>query len=195
MCGIIAYIGTIAIGSIVSIILQPILIDRYLLPSAAILWFAISVIIGKLNNKKEFLITFVLILILLIAGTAHMISSNEYWANNNMDKEALFNQISQDNNSMVIITASNYRMFFLEYSNCTDMYLLDTQYELFGLNLSDIHDTYDFKEISKDKIPKLIKDNKDKNIYIISKKSYSLENITTKTLIKSGSMKYSIVDQ
>ena len=193
LCGIIAYIGTITIGSIISIISEPILVDRYLLPSAAILWFTISFIGGKINNRNEFIITFALILILLLAGTAHMISDNEYWAENNINKEAYFNQITQDNNSIVINTAYSYRMFYLGFSNSTDMYILNHPYELYGFNLSDLHDTFDFKEISKEEIPKLIKDNEDKNIYIISKKSNTPENITIKTLIEDGSMKYSKV--
>ena len=192
--GILAYLGTIAIGTAVSIILKPILIDRYLMPSAAILWFAISVLIGKINNKQKFLISFVLILILLVAGTGHMISSNEQWNNNNVDKEAYFNQIIQDNNSIVINAGYSYKTFtYLEYSNSTDMYLIKTTNDFYGFNLSELHDTFDFKEISENEIPKLIKDNEDKNIYIISKKSYSPENFKTKTLIDDGSMKYSKV--
>ena len=183
LCGIIAYFGTIVIGTTVSIV-RPIMVDRYLLPSAAILWFAISFIIGKIDAKKEFIISFALVLLLLFAGISQISSSNEFWATNNMNKEAFFDQISQDNNSIVINDARN-RMFYMEYSNCTEMYLLNPPSELYGYNLSELHDTYDFKEISKDEIQKLIEDNPDKNIYIISKNSKFDKHIKTKPLIET----------
>ena len=183
LCGIIAYFGTIVIGTTVSIV-RPIMVDRYLLPSAAILWFAISFIIGKIDAKKEFIISFALVLLLLFAGISQISSSNEFWATNNMNKEAFFFFLSQDNNSIVINDARN-RMFYMEYSNCTEMYLLNPPSELYGYNLSELHDTYEFKEISKDEIQKLIEDNPDKNIYIISKNSKFDKHIKTKPLIET----------
>lgn len=185
--GLIAYLGTIAIGTMVSIMVRPIMVDRYLLPSAAILWFAISFMIGKIDAKKEFLITFAIILILLSAGISQLGSSNEFWATNNMNKESFFDQISQDNNSIVINDPRN-RMFYMEYANITEMYLLNKPNELYGYNLSELHDTFEFKEISKDKIPKLIKDNKDKNIYIIYKKTEFDKNINTTPIIKNNNV-------
>lgn len=183
LCGIIAFFGTIIIGSTVSIV-RPILVDRYLLPSAAILWFTISFIIGKIEAKKEFLISFALILLLLLAGISQLGSSYDFYATNNMNKEAFFNQISRDNNSIVINDARN-RMFYMEYSNSTEMYLLNPPSELYGYNLSELHDTYDFKEISKDEIQELIKDNPDKNIYIISKNSKFDKHVKTKPIIET----------
>ena len=117
LCGIIAYFGTIIIGSTVSIV-RPILMDRYLLPAAAVLWFTISFIIGKIEAKREFMISFALVLLLLLAGLSQFGSDHDFWANTNANKEAFFDQISQDNDSIVINAAPN-RMFYMEYANST----------------------------------------------------------------------------
>lgn len=184
LSGLMAYLGTIAIGTLVSIMVRPIMVDRYLLPSAAILWFAISFMIGKINIKKEFIISFALILILLAAGISQLSSANDYWATNNLSKEAFFNRISNDDDSIVINDARN-RMFYMEYANNTEMYLLNKPNVLYGYNLSELHDTFEFKEISKDKLPKLVNENKDKHIYIICRNTDFDKNIETNPLIKN----------
>ncbi|WP_407379220.1 hypothetical protein [Methanobrevibacter sp.] len=185
LCGLIAYLGTIIIGTGVSIMVRPIMVDRYLLPSAAILWFAISFMIGKIEARKEFIIVFALVLIMMVAGISQLNSSNDYWGTVNMHREAFFDQISQDNDSIVINDGGN-RMFYMEFSNKTDMYLLSDQYELYGYNLSELHDTFDFKEISKDELPKLVKENPDKNIYIICRNTDFDKHIKTTPVIDKG---------
>lgn len=187
LCGIIAYFGTIVIGSTISIA-RPILVDRYLLPSAGVLWFAISVMLSKIDSQKEFLITFALILLLLAAGISQISSSNDFWATNNANKEAFFNQISQDNNSIVINNPRN-TMFYMEYANSTEMYVLDKPHTLYGYDLSELHDTFNFKEISKGNISKLVKDNPDKNIYIIYKDP-KFDKIKTEPIIKTRNVNF-----
>ena len=102
-----------------------------------------------------------------------------------MGKVTFFDQISQDNNSIVINDAHN-RMFYMQYANDTEMYLLNPPSDLYGYDLSEVHDTFNFKEVSKDKIPKLIKDNKGKNIYILSLKKDYDKNINTTVVLKNN---------
>ncbi|MBE6506240.1 MAG: hypothetical protein E7Z73_11025 [Methanobrevibacter millerae] len=187
--GIIAYFGTIVIGTAVSIIFKPILVDRYLLPSAAILWFVISIWAGKVEAKKEFLITFGLILLLLAAGISQLGSCNDFWLTNNWNKEAFFDQVANDNSSIVINHPSN-RMFYMEYGNTTEMYLLNPPDKLYGYKLSELHNLFDFKEISKEDIPKLVQNNTDKNIYIISAKPTFDKNLTTQPIIKTNTVSF-----
>ena len=189
LAGVIAYFGTIFIGLAVSFISHPIIVDRYLLPSAALLWFAISIWAGKVKAKKEFLITFGLILLLLAAGISQLGSCNEFWTTNNWNKEAFFDQIAQDNSSIVINHPSN-RMFYMEYGNTTEMYLLNPPDKLYGYKLSELHDLFDFKEISKEDLPKLVKNNTDKNIYIISAKPTFDKNLTTQPIIKTNTVSF-----
>jgi len=185
-CGIGVFVGTILIGTIASIILKPLLLNRYLLPSVAVLWFTIAFMVSKLNDKRRFMISFALILILLVAGIGTTISSQDYWIDKNMNRNEFFNHLSEDNNTIVINDAVN-KMFYMEYANCTNMYVVNKTYELYGYNLSELHDTFDFKEISKEDVPKLIKNNKDKDIYILTKKPDYNKNIKTTTVAKTGS--------
>ena len=193
ICGISAYVGTILIGTIASLLLKPLMVNRYLLPSAAILWFTISFMISKMENKKQFLISFALILILLVAGAGQTISSQDFWAKNQMDKEAFFDHVC-DNNDTIVINDANNRMFFMEYANSTEMYLLNPPKTLYGYDLSEVHDTFDFKEITKKDVPKLIKNNPDKEVYIICKKSNSYKDLNTTEIIKSGNYIFLKVD-
>ena len=184
-CGLMAYLGTIIIGTLFSVLVKPIMVDRYLLPSAAILWFAIAFMLGKIEDKKVFIISFVLVLLLIAGGISKIDTSNNFYANSNMGKVTFFDQISQDNNSIVINDAHN-RMFYMQYANDTEMYLLNPPSQLYGYDLSEVHDTFNFKEVSKDKIPKLIKDNKGKNIYILSLKKDYDKNINTTVVLKNN---------
>ena len=180
-----AYLGTIIIGTLFSVLVKPIMVDRYLLPAAAILWFAIAFMLGKIEDKKVFIISFVLVLLLIAGGISKIDTSNNFYANSNMGKVTFFDQISQDNNSIVINDAHN-RMFYMQYANDTEMYLLNPPSDLYGYDLSEVHDTFNFKEVSKDKIPKLIKDNKGKNIYILSLKKDYDKNINTTVVLKNN---------
>ena len=185
LCGIGVYVGTILIGTMASVILKPLLINRYLLPAAAVLWFTMSFMVSKINNKRRFIISFGLILLLLVAGTGHMISSHDTWINRNMDRDTIFNEVIKDNNTIIINDAVN-KMFYLEYANSSNMYIVNKSYGLYGYNWSELHDRFDFKEISKEDVSKLVKKNKDKDIYIISKKPTYDKNIKTKVVSKVG---------
>lgn len=185
LCGIFAYVGTIIIGTMASIMLKPLLVNRYLLPSAAILWFTISFMVSKLKDRRKFIISFVLVLILLVAGTGHMISSHDSWINKNMARETFFDDVIKDNDTIVINDANN-KMFYMEYANSTNMYVVNKSSGLYGYNWSELHKTFDFKEISKEDVSKLIKNNKDKDIYILYKKADYDKNIKTTTISKTG---------
>ena len=130
-----------------------------------------------------------MILLLLAAGISQLGSCNEFWTTNNWNKEAFFDQIAQDNSSIVINHPSN-RMFYMEYGNTTEMYLLNPPDKLYGYKLSELHDLFDFKEISKEDLPKLVQNNTDKNIYIISAKPTFDKNLTTKPIIKTNTVSF-----
>lgn len=188
-CGIFVYLGTIVIGSLVSILFKPILIVRYLLISSGVLWFVISIMINKIENKKEFLISFILVLILLLSGTGQMISSNNELAHYHLI--SYFDQIDQDDNSMLII-AEWPRSSFFHYSDITDMYLLDEPYYICGESLDQFHQIYNFKEVSIDKLHDLINQNQDKNIYFIATEDfYTNNNIFKIPISQEGKVIYS----
>ena len=121
----------------------------------------------------------------MVAGISQISSDNEFWATNNVQREAFFENISQDNNSIVINDGGN-RMFYMDFSDDTDMYLLNDRELHYGYDLSELHDIFDFTEISKEDIPKLIEQNPDKNIYIICRTTNFDKNITTTPILDKG---------
>ena len=193
LSGIKIYLGTIIISLIISIVFRPILVIRYLIPVSAILWLCISIILSKIEDKKMFLISFALIMLLLVNGVCATVSSNDdLYKNGAVQKEVLDN-ITQDSNSILIVNSPHLVMYFLHLSNQTDMYCLNMD-QLFGENMTRIHQLYDFKSFEANDINKVIANNTNKNIYIISWNEPVVDSPTVQ-LDKRGDIVFSKVNQ
>ena len=170
------YFGTIILALIVSLTFKPILLARYLMPAAAVLWLVISILITKIEDKKTMLYSFTLICLLLIAGTGHMISTNFTVYNEGMAKEDVFNQILQDENSSLILARPNGEIYFLDFSDRVDTYCI--RYTLvFGQKASELHETFNYKDTSENDIPDLVKNNTDRNFYLVNIKTWGDLNL------------------
>lgn len=185
LSGIGVYIGTILLSVIISVVFKPILMVRYLMPATAVLWLTVSIIISKIEDKKMFLISFALICLLLITGVATTITTNDTVYQHGIIQKEILDNITQDNNSMVIVSQQNMIMYFLNYANQTDMYCLNVGH-VFGDNMNRLHKLYDFKTYNGTEIDSLITNNTDKNIYIISWYDPELNSTTTKLHQETG---------
>ena len=193
LSGIGVYVGTIVLSVILSVVVKPILMVRYLLPATAIMWLTISVIMTKIENRRMFMISGALVGLLLITGLATTISSNDTIYQDGLSQKAVLDNITQDPNSMVIIPSQNMIMYFLDYANKTDMYCLNVDHVL-GENMNRLHKFYDFKTYNGNDIDSLIANNTGKNIYIISWNKPVL-NTTTVELDKQVGVVFSKVKQ
>ena len=165
--GTAAYFGTIILVVLFSIILKPILATTGLVLASAILWLVISIMIGKIQNKRIFLISLALICLVLISGIGTMIAtSNDNYQSGLKQNEAL-DEILKDNNSLTIITDPGLAMYFLDFDGETDMYCVSQDY-IYGENINRFHEIFEFKTIDKQNITDLARNNTDKNIYLIS---------------------------
>lgn len=191
LSGIGVYVGTIVLSVILSVVVKPILMVRYLLPATAIMWLTISVIMTKIENRRMFMISGALVGLLLITGLATTISSNDTIYQDGLSQKAVLDNITQDPNSMVIIPSQNMIMYFLDYANKTDMYCLNVDHVL-GENMNRLHKFYDFKTYNGNDIDSLIANNTGKNIYIISWNKPVL-NTTTVELDKQVGVVFSKV--
>ena len=185
LSGIGVYVGTILISVIISVVFKPILMVRYLMPAAAVLWLTVSIIMSKIEDRKMFLISFVLICLLLITGIATTITTNDTVYQHGIIQKEILDNITKDNNSMVIVTQQNMIMYFLDYANQTDMYCLNVGH-VFGDNMNRLQKLYDFKTYNGTEIDSLIANNTDKNIYIISWNDPELNSTTTKLHQETG---------
>lgn len=161
------YLGTIVLGITISFLFRPIIDDRYLMPGAALLWLVTSIILSKIENKKLFLISLVLISILLISGVANTINTYDADYHNGLIRNEIFDNITQDNNSMLIISTNNDSLYFLSYHNQLDLYCLNST-SVFGVDMDRLHQFFDFKNVNGRDIDELIANNSDKNVYLIS---------------------------
>ncbi|MBQ6099342.1 MAG: hypothetical protein IJL02_05700 [Methanobrevibacter sp.] len=158
--GFAVYIGTIVFSVVISILFKPILIVRYLIPVTAVLWLVISIVIVKIRNKKLLIFYSILVCILLIAGISDVVSNSGIYYDNGMVQQDVFDNIAQDNNSVVI--ATNAPMFLL-FSDQWDIYCTGTW--LHSLDMGEAHQIYDFNELDKKDTMGFINNNSDKTIY------------------------------
>lgn len=167
LSGIQIYLGTIILSIIITVVFRPILVIRYLIPASAILWLSISIILTKIKDKRMFLVSFALISILLISGVAATISFNEDIYNSGVGQKEVMDSITQDSNSTLIVNNPHLVMYFLHLANKTDLYCLNMG-QLFGENMTRLHQLYDFKSFNGNDINKVIANSTGKDVYIIS---------------------------
>ena len=191
LSGIMIYLGTIILSIIISVVFRPILVIRYLIPASAILWLTISIILSRIENRKMFLISMGLILILLISGLSTTISTNDDLYKNGAAQKEVLDNITQDSNSVLIVSNPHLIMYFLHLSNLTDMYCLNIA-QLFGENMTRLHQVFDFKSYNGNDINKITANNTDKNVYIISWNDPVL-NSSTVQIDKRGNIVFSKV--
>ncbi len=164
--GIFIFIGTLLIGTIVSLISQPILYDRYLLPSIGVLWFTFAVLIGKIQNKKKLTIILILILILTIGAISTNINTCSDLQDTGIKEHDLFKKIDKEDNIII----HNWDRTAMEFENILKkpkQYVGNNKYaekskDVIGNNKYDIKS----KEITDEEINKIIEKNH-KKVYII----------------------------
>ena len=102
--GFSVFIGTIVLGVILSIVYKPILIARYLIPSASVLWLVILIISNKLEDKRLFLISLALIMVLCISGLGNVIMTEDTLTDKGKYNMKAFDEINSNNDSIVIFS-------------------------------------------------------------------------------------------
>ena len=164
LCGFGTYIGLILIGIAVCEIYRPILEKKHIIPAAAVLWLALSIMLGRIKNKKLFLINLTVISLLLLSGVANTVMTYNHDYHEGQLEKDYFTNIARDNNSILIISTPNDIMFFLCCSTDIDIYCINVS-DVFGLSSDEIHRHYNYKDINETQIKELVLNNSDKNIY------------------------------
>lgn len=187
LMGIGVLLGTLLISTLISIFLKPILVERYLLPVAGVLWFVFAILIGKIENKKKLAILLTLILVLAIGSSLTNIDNlhNLYKKGMN-DKQAL--EEMNNNNSIIIYSSVPSTLLFENQLYKSKRY---TPSKVFGkVNLKLKSKTFKSKDLKK-----IIKKNKGKKIYLIKNyhnKKKVFKNTTEHKICTMGQDKYII---
>lgn len=165
--GIVAYFATVLVIILISIIIKPIMFTKGLVVASAILWLAISIMIGKMQNKRMLLISLSFVVLLLISGIGSMVVANGDAYQNGLAHTEALDQIIEDNNSTIIITNPGLAMYLLDFADQSDMYCINQDY-IYGENMNRIHEIFNFKNIDKNEIANFSTNNSNKNIYLVS---------------------------
>lgn len=175
--GIGAFLAILIIGIAISAIYKPVLMPSCMIFASATLWVAVSILIGKITSRRLFLISFALIVLVLISGVATAISTNNTLYNENIANNEAMAQITQDDDSIVILTNPRVMAYFLGSMNNTDMYCIN-QSHVYGDPIDRVHAIYDFNDITEAELNGFVANNTDKNIYIITFGQFNLNNYT-----------------
>ena len=165
--GIAAYFATVLVIILISIIFKPIMVTKGLVVASAILWLAISIMVGKMQNKRMLLISLSFVVLLLISGIGSMVVANGNAYQNGLAHTEALDQIIEDNNSTIIITNPGLAMYLLDFADQSDIYCINQDY-IYGENMNRIHEIFNFKNIDKDEIANFSTNNSNKNIYLVS---------------------------
>ena len=122
LIGLGVFLGTITVSLILTFTFRPILVVRYLVPSAALVWFSYSIIIGKLQDNKK-IVTLLLVLVLLLGSCGVFYNEGEIaYANHTISEDQrLFNQMN-NNDSVVIIMGNINLLQFEDFLENTTIY-------------------------------------------------------------------------
>lgn len=192
LSGIGVYFGTIILVIVISYVFKPILVIRYLLPATAVLWLTISIILGKIEDKKMFIISMVLISLLLISGIVTITTSIDPLYQTGMNQKEIIENITENNNTMVMVMGNDAIMYFINFAKDSDMYCQDTNW-VFGEDGERLHKIYNYTDYNRSNPDKAILNNSNKDIYIISWKDPKV-NATTITLDKGDNFVFSKVN-
>lgn len=178
LMGMGVYVFTIVLSFIVEMVYKPILVTRYLLPAAAVLWLVISIMIGKIENKKAFIFSFACILLILISGLGATINN----INQNNDLETTLNQIAEEDNSILFVPQSGMEMYFLNYSHKVDFYCVHHD-KIFGADIDRVHQVFDFNELSPRNLTTFVENHPDNKVYIMYWTGYNLTQTVNENIV------------
>lgn len=164
LIGIFLFIITLLFGILLSITFKPIIRVRYLVPPIAVFWLSVSIMIGRLDNKKLLTLTLSLILILSIFCFAETIDNSFELNKNAITEQNILNDIKNDNNSLTITTSSGFFQFGT-YLNDTKVYTNVNGF--YGIKNNKINKLFDYNLVSKNKFKDIIHENSNKTIYLI----------------------------
>ena len=165
LSGFCVFIGTILLGTILSIIYKPILITRYLIPASAVVWLSISILVGKIKNNKLLLISVILIVLLCVSGVNDVINSNDGLLHQANHYDKVLNDVNHD--ADIIIINSEYGLLeFSDYLKDADIYTVKFG-DIYGVDNKHVHEIYNFKELNSTQLSDLIENSTNKSIYFL----------------------------
>lgn len=116
--GFLIPIGTIGIGIIVSIIIRPVFIDRYMICSLGCLWLSVAIMLGNYISKKSFfLFVSILSIIICICNTKTLIEKEIIYNKQHINLKNNIDNINNNDNIFVFDSNQLQRVISYYYPN------------------------------------------------------------------------------
>jgi hypothetical protein len=165
LMGVLVFVGTLVFGWLLSDFYQPILVDRYLIPSIGVFWLAISIKLSKLDLKQ----TTVILIILMIAivgafNVYHEVEDIQKMNDNTINEAKVLEKVNNDKSIVLYDTDNHYIRTHLDLNN------IHRGYGNISINNYPICLQYKFDNIEYDDpfvIPDDIPENTDKDVYLM----------------------------
>lgn len=159
-----AFVGTILLGFIVSVLYKPILYDRYLLHAVGVLWIAISIKIGDLNlNKSHLLLIIILISVVGAFNVYHEVNEIKGMHQTLIKEDNLFSKINNNDSVIIYDTDNHYVRTHTEldkvYKQFSGYHMTNETYNLVYIGPNVTEHTF--------QIPKDLSNYSDKNVYLL----------------------------
>lgn len=168
---VLVFIATVLFGIIASVVFKPILVERYLIPSFALVWLSVSIFISKFDLKKV-IIPFVILLLLFSAFNVYDQIEDISQNHDTLVKNEAFLDNLNNNDSVFIISSKVKYVHFNNELNDSIIYSgfsVDKKED--GEYFAKIYGNEEYKFLIPDDLDKY----SDKNIYITYKKSDKLD--------------------
>ena len=191
-CGFFIFFGTILISAIVSQIYEPILLSRYLIPAASVIWLSISILIGKINNNRLFIISMIFLVIFGFLGFAGILSDTPSLYKYGMECQSMFDEINSDPNAIIIFDGG---AGILDFKPCIDIKSYSPPIStIFGVKNYTSHKIFDFEEKSPEELEFMANYSHNKTYYIDAWGSFELNNTNLEKVGQIASAKFYLVD-
>ncbi|MDO5825547.1 MAG: hypothetical protein Q4Q22_04130 [Methanosphaera sp.] len=153
--GFAVYILSILIGILILNSTFRLFDIRYILPAITVFWFAIAVLLGKVNTKTLLVIAVVAI---IVFGTVGILTTNDTLTAHNKEaspEKYVLSQINNENNVVIYNSSFHYDCYHYMLNN-------SKEYTLKKLNLPYEENTCTYEK----NLTKILEDNPDKDVYI-----------------------------
>lgn len=150
LMGVSIYILTLAIALIVSYTFKPILLERYLFPSIAVFWLAVSILIGEIDFKKYAMPIIIIFLVFAAFSIVDQIGSVDHEYAKTVETQHFLDEINDNNTIVVFKGMQKYVRYGKELDN-TEQYNVfkhdNKTYKLSYVKLLNLNDdSFNFPE-------------------------------------------------
>lgn len=162
--GLMLFFLTLITGVISTSLAFNIFTIKYLVPVASVFWFSVSILIGKLEDNRLFVISLILMVCLCISGVCQTVESSEFMCDEGANVMEIFEDLN-NNNTVIVYTQEFHYVNFHHFLNETKEYKSKFPMPYTPKNIKTIRN-----------MSKVSSEDLNKDVYVIKAIDYKLKN-------------------